>query len=216
MSSMKIAPSILSADFANLEKELKAVAKAGADWIHVDVMDGHFVNNLTIGIPVVAALKRVSPLPLDVHLMIEKPEKYVAAFVKAGADYLTIHVEATGNPQGVLNQIRILGARCGISLRPKTSLERIRPYLREIDLVLVMTVEPGFGGQEFMMDQVSKLRELEDIRRKENLSYLIEVDGGVNESTVVHCRGADVLVAGSYIFTKTNYTEAIENLKRSL
>lgn len=207
-----IAPSILSADFANLEKEIKAVAHAGADWIHVDVMDGHFVPNLTIGVPVVESLKKVSPLPLDVHLMIEKPEKYIEAFVKAGSDYLTIHVEATAEVEKCLQQIRSLGAKAGLTLRPRTPLSEIMPFLPLCDLVLVMTVEPGFGGQSFMLDQVSKISQLRQEIEKQKLSALIEVDGGVSDKTLAHLVDADVLVAGSYIF-KNNYAQAIQKLK---
>jgi ribulose-phosphate 3-epimerase len=210
--SKLVAPSILSADFANLEKELKAISVAGADWVHVDVMDGHFVPNLTIGIPVVESLKKVSPLPLDVHLMIEKPERYVEDFVKAGSDYLTIHVEATEKPHEVLRQIRSLGAKAGITLRPGTPLSEIMPYLDECDLVLVMTVEPGFGGQSFMMGQVEKMKALREERERRGLKYLIEVDGGVNEKTLAYCKDADVLVAGSYVF-RNDYKKAIESLK---
>ncbi len=207
-----IAPSILSADFANLESELKAIALAGADWVHVDVMDGHFVPNLTIGIPVVESLKKVSTLPLDVHLMIERPERYVEQFVRAGSDYLTIHVEATEKPREVLRQIRNLGAKAGITLRPGTSFDEIMPYLSEVDLVLVMTVEPGFGGQSFMMDQVEKMKILREVREQRKHTYLIEVDGGVNEKTMAYCKDADVLVAGSYIF-RNDYKKAIDLLK---
>jgi ribulose-phosphate 3-epimerase len=207
-----ISPSILSADFANLEKELKSVAEAGADWIHVDVMDGHFVPNITIGIPVVESLKKVTSLPLDVHLMIEHPEKYIEAFVKAGSDYLTVHVEALENPRAALQQIRALGAKAGITLRPGTSLDEIKPFLGDVDLVLVMTVEPGFGGQSFMTDQVQKMHELKTLREKNGWHYLIEVDGGVNEKTVSQCKDADVLVAGSYVF-KNDYKKAIGLLK---
>lgn len=210
--SKLIAPSILSADFANLEKELKAIASAGADWVHVDVMDGHFVPNLTIGIPVVESLKKISPLPLDVHLMIEEPERYIEDFVKAGSDYLTIHVEATDKPHEVLKRIRALGAKSGITLRPRTSLEEILPFLEEADLVLVMTVEPGFGGQSFMMDQVAKMKALKEERERRGLKYLIEVDGGVNEKTLEYCKDADVLVAGSFVF-RNDYKKAIELLK---
>jgi len=210
--SKLVAPSILSADFANLEKELNAIAKAGADWVHVDVMDGHFVPNLTIGIPVVESLKKVSSLPLDVHLMIEKPERYVEEFVKAGSDYLTIHVEATEKPHEVLRQIRALGAKAGITLRPGTSLDEIIPYLGECDLVLVMTVEPGFGGQSFMMDQIEKMKFLREERDRKGYKYLIEVDGGVNEKTLAFCKDADVLVAGSYVF-RNDYKKAIDLLK---
>jgi ribulose-phosphate 3-epimerase len=207
-----IAPSILSADFANLEKELKALTQAGADWVHVDVMDGHFVPNITIGVPVVESLKKVTALPLDVHLMIEKPERFVEAFIKAGADYLTIHVESTARPHDVLRQIRSLGAKAGITLRPGTSITTVLPYLEDIDLVLVMTVEPGFGGQAFMMDQVEKITRLKEEREKRGVNFLIEVDGGVNEKTVGFCKDADVLVAGSYVF-KADYKKAIESLR---
>jgi len=210
--SKLISPSILSADFANLEREVKAVAAAGADWIHVDVMDGHFVPNLTIGVPVVESLKKVSPVPLDVHLMIEKTERYIEDFINAGSDYLTIHVEATEKPHEILQRIRALGAKAGITLRPRTSLQEILPYLEEADLVLVMTVEPGFGGQSFMMDQVPKMKALREEREKRKLNYLIEVDGGVNDKTMSFCRDADVLVAGSYVF-RNDYGKAIATLK---
>jgi ribulose-phosphate 3-epimerase len=207
-----VAPSILSADFANLEKEIKAVAAAGADWIHVDVMDGHFVPNLTIGVPVVKSLKKISPLPLDVHLMIEKPERYVEDFIKAGADYLTIHVEATKDPASVLRKITALGAKAGITLRPGTPVESVLPLLNLCDLVLVMTVEPGFGGQSFMHDQIAKITALRAEIRKQHLNCLIEVDGGINAETAKLCADADVFVAGSYVFGR-NYAEGIATLK---
>nr|WP_231839174.1 ribulose-phosphate 3-epimerase [Bdellovibrio bacteriovorus] len=214
MASKMVAPSILSADFANLEKEIKAVAQAGADWIHVDVMDGRFVPNITIGIPVVKALKKVSPLPLDVHLMIEEPERYVEEFVKAGSDYLTIHVESTKDAAGTLKRIRELGAKPGITLRPRTAVEEVLPLLPLCDLVLVMTVEPGFGGQSFMNDQVAKITRLRQEISSENLSCLIEVDGGINAETAKICHEADVFVAGSYVFGK-EYGSAIASLKGS-
>ncbi|AHZ85250.1 Ribulose-phosphate 3-epimerase [Bdellovibrio bacteriovorus] len=209
-----VAPSILSADFANLEKEIKAVAQAGADWIHVDVMDGRFVPNITIGIPVVKALKKVSPLPLDVHLMIEEPERYVEEFVKAGSDYLTIHVESTKDAAGTLKRIRELGAKPGITLRPRTAVEEVLPLLPLCDLVLVMTVEPGFGGQSFMNDQVAKITRLRQEISSKHLSCLIEVDGGINAETAKICHEADVFVAGSYVFGK-EYGSAIASLKGS-
>ncbi|MBX2987293.1 MAG: ribulose-phosphate 3-epimerase [Bdellovibrionaceae bacterium] len=208
-----VAPSILSADFANLERDIKAIAAAGADWVHVDVMDGHFVPNLTIGAPVVKALKRVSPLPLDVHLMIETPEKYIEEFIKAGADWLTIHVEACDDVPGTLKRIRELGAKAGITLRPGTPLVDILPFLEQVDLVLVMTVEPGFGGQSFMDDQVAKISRLRKEIDRRGLKVLIEVDGGVNDQTVDRCREADVLVAGSYVF-KNDLRQAIQSLKK--
>ncbi len=209
-----IAPSILSADFANLARDLEAVTAAGGDWIHVDVMDGHFVDNITIGVPVVKSLKKVSKLPLDVHLMIEKPERYVEAFVKAGADYLTIHVESTEHPGAVLDQIRQLGAKPGLSLRPRTPLSEVLPFLEKIDLILVMTVEPGFGGQSFMPEQAAKVTELRKIIDEKKLNCLIEVDGGVNDKTVVHLKEADVLVAGSYVF-QNDHRKSIETLKQA-
>jgi ribulose-phosphate 3-epimerase len=207
-----VAPSILAADFANLQKELDAIAAAGADWVHVDVMDGHFVNNITIGVPVVESLKKVSKLPLDVHLMIEKPERYVEQFIQAGASYLTIHVEATSDPLPVLEKIRSLGAKAGITLRPRTPISSVLPYLSKVDLVLVMTVEPGFGGQSFMMEQVNKIIDLKSLREKHNYKYLIEVDGGVNDKTAELCRDADVLVAGNSVF-KGDYKTTIQRLK---
>lgn len=207
-----VAPSILSADFANLEKEVKAIAAAGADWAHVDVMDGHFVPNLTIGIPVVKSLKKVSPIPLDVHLMITEPEKYIADFVKAGADYLTIHVESTKDPATVLRQITALGAKAGITLRPGTPVESVIPFLNLCDLVLVMTVEPGFGGQSFMHDQIAKISELRREIKKQSLNCLIEVDGGINAETAKLCHEADVFVAGNYVFSQ-DYAKAIASLK---
>lgn len=212
MGTKWVAPSILSADFANLEKEIKAIAQAGADLVHVDVMDGHFVPNLTIGIPVVESLKKVSPLPLDVHLMIEKPEKYIEDFVKAGADYLTIHVESTTQTRQILQKIRDLGAKPGITLRPKTKLEEILPYLDLCDLILIMTVEPGFGGQSFMQDQVEKIDRLVEERSSRGLEFLIEVDGGISDKTLSYVKNADVLVAGSYVF-KNDYKTAIQKLK---
>lgn len=212
--SKLVAPSILSADFANLEKEIKAITEAGADWVHVDVMDGRFVPNITIGIPVVKSLKKVSSLPLDVHLMIEEPERYVEEFVKAGSDYLTIHVESTKDAAGTLRRIRELGAKAGITLRPRTPVEQVLPLLPLCDLVLVMTVEPGFGGQSFMHDQVAKITRLREEISSKKLNCLIEVDGGINAETAKICREADVFVAGSYVFGK-DYRSAITTLKNS-
>jgi len=204
----------LSADFSRLGEEVQAVTAAGADWIHVDVMDGHFVPNLTIGAPVVKALRPVSKIPLDVHLMIEKPEKYIEDFARAGADYLTIHVESTADVAGTLRRIRELSVRPGITLRPRTPVAEILPFLEQVDLVLIMTVEPGFGGQKFMNDQVEKIavvrRELERLKS----SALIEVDGGINAETAPLVSQADVLVAGNYVF-KNDYGQAIQTLRNS-
>ena len=200
----KIAPSILSADFANLERDIRLIRENGGDWVHVDVMDGQFVPNITIGIPVVQALRNVTELPLDVHLMIERPVRYVEEFVKAGADYLTIHVEAD-QPQNTLealDKIHALGCKAGIVLKPRTPAEAAIPYLKKCDLILVMTVEPGFGGQKFMADMMPKLKKLRQMLDAENPGCLLEVDGGVDATTHAICKenGADVLVAGSAYF----------------
>lgn len=219
MISNMIAPSILSADFADMKNEIDKITQAGANLVHVDVMDGHFVPNLTIGMPVVKSLKKVSSLPLDVHLMIEKPERYIEDFVKNGASYLTVHVEATDDVLGCIRQIKKLGAKAGITLKPKTSIENIKSLLSEVDLVLVMTVEPGFGGQTFMHDQVHKIDFLKKAKNTHSYSYLIEVDGGINEETAQVCwkHGADILVAGSAVFngekTVSNYQNNILRLK---
>ncbi|MGE4131731.1 MAG: ribulose-phosphate 3-epimerase [Bdellovibrionales bacterium] len=214
-STFLVAPSILSADFARLGEEIQAVEAAGADWIHVDVMDGHFVPNLTIGAPVVKGLKRFAKRPLDVHLMIDRPERYIEDFVKAGADYLTIHVEATPEVAGTLKRIRELGVKPGITLRPGTPVESLFPHLSLVDLVLIMTVEPGFGGQSFMADQVAKIELVRaELTRLGREDVLIEVDGGINAETAQQVRGADVLVAGNFVF-KNDYASAIQQLKRS-
>ncbi len=218
MSKKLIAPSLLSSDFADLKTEIAKVTEAGAHLLHVDVMDGHFVPNLTIGMPVVKAIKGATKLPLDVHLMIESPEKYIEEFAKAGSDYLTIHVESTAKVKDCLLQIRKLKMKPGITLRPKTKLDEIKPFLALVDLVLIMTVEPGFGGQSFMHDQLEKVSWLKSYRDKNHLSYLIEIDGGVNEQTAQLCweAGADVLVAGSAVFTgeksADNYRTNIQKL----
>lgn len=207
-----VAPSILSADFARLGEEIGKVEKAGADWIHVDVMDGHFVPNLTIGAPVVKSLRPITKLPLDVHLMIDEPERYIGDFAKAGADYLTIHVEATEKVEQTLKDIRALGVKPGITLRPRTKVEEIFPFIKLVDLILVMTVEPGFGGQSFMRDQVAKLKALKTELKKQNAQALLEVDGGINNETAREVTDADVLVAGNYVF-KNDYAHAIRTLK---
>ena len=200
----KIAPSILSADFANLERDIHDIEKNGADWVHVDVMDGIFVPNISIGIPVVQAIRPVTDLPLDVHLMIDRPIRYVEQFVKAGADWLTIHVEAD-QPQNTLealDKIHALGCKAAISLKPRTPAEAAIPYLAKCDMILVMTVEPGFGGQKFMADMMPKIRRLRELLDQVNPECLIEVDGGVDANTCSICKesGAQVLVTGSAYF----------------
>lgn len=199
-----LAPSILAADFANLQRDIQDMERSGADWVHVDVMDGLFVPNISIGIPVVRAIRPVTKLPLDVHLMIEKPIRYVEQFIKAGADVLTLHLEAD-QPQNTLealDRIHALGCKAGIVLKPKTPAEAAIPYLKKCDVILVMTVEPGFGGQKFMADMMPKVKALKALLARYNPGCLLEVDGGVDENTCALCKesGADVLVAGSAYF----------------
>ena len=200
----KVSPSILAADFANLERDIRGLAAAGADYVHVDVMDGEFVPNITIGIPVVAALRRVTELPLDVHLMIDRPLRYVDRFCEAGADILTVHVEADKpeNTLEALKRIRSHGVRAAVSVKPKTPAEAVLPFLPCCDLILVMTVEPGFGGQSFMADIMPKLKTIRGYIDSQNPRCELEVDGGVNEKTAETCKenGANVLVAGSAYF----------------
>ena len=200
----KIAPSILSADFANLERDIRDIRSNGGDWVHVDVMDGLFVPNISIGIPVVQAIRPVTDLPLDVHLMIDRPIRYVEQFVKAGADWLTIHVEADqpANTLACLDKIRQLGCKAAISLKPGTPAEAARVFLPKCDMVLVMTVKPGFGGQKFMADMMPKLRTLRQMLDEVNPACILEVDGGVDANTCALCKenGAEVLVAGSAYF----------------
>ena len=207
-----ISPSILSADFANLERDIKLVESNGADWIHVDVMDGHFVPNITIGVPVVASIRKVTKLPLDVHLMIENPEKYVEAFAKAGANILTFHYECGSDIKSTIDLIKSFGVKAGLSIKPKTSPEVILPYLNDLDLVLVMTVEPGFGGQKFMQDCAKKIPVIK-ANAPENL--IIQVDGGINAETARICTsyGANSLVAGSYIYKSNDVKVAIDSLR---
>ena len=213
----KIAPSILSADFANLERDIHDLEVNGADWVHVDIMDGIFVPNISIGIPVVAAIRPVTDLPLDVHLMIDRPVRYVEQFVKAGADYVTIHVESD-QPQNILealDKIHEAGAKAGIVLKPKTPVEAAIPYLEKCDLILVMTVEPGFGGQKFMADMMPKIKQLREWMDDINPDCLIEVDGGVDAVTHTVCKenGADVLVAGSAYFKATDRATFVKTIQ---
>lgn len=207
---VRIAPSILSADFARLAEDIREVETGGCEIIHVDVMDGHFVPNLTIGPLVVKSLRKVTQLPLDVHLMIDEPIRYVEDFAKAGSDWLTIHVEATDKVSETLSKIKELGMKPGLSLRPGTPIESLEPYLDQVELVLVMSVEPGFGGQSFMPDQMEKVKWL-----KQRFKGEISVDGGVNAKTfqTVIDAGATILVAGSAVFGSENRAEAIAALR---
>ena len=201
---MKLSPSVLSADFSALGNEVRAMQQAGADYAHIDIMDGHFVPNLSMGFPVVQALRRVSDIVLDVHLMIDQPLRYVERFCKAGADILTIHVEADTpeHTMEALKKIRACGVHPAISVKPKTPAEAVLPYLDDVDLILVMTVEPGFGGQSFMEDMMPKLRTIRGYIDEKRPGCELEVDGGVNLQTAELCKknGADVLVAGSAYF----------------
>ncbi|MBK9294979.1 MAG: ribulose-phosphate 3-epimerase [Oligoflexia bacterium] len=217
MSQVIIAPSILSSNFSKLGEEIKAVEKAGADWIHVDVMDGMFVDNITIGPGVIKSVREVSSLPFDVHLMIEKPERYVDAFLDAGADYLTLHVEASSGDaiEAALRKIRARGAKPGITLRPQTSLERVEKFFPLVDLVLIMTVSPGWGGQAFMQDQLEKVRAVRTWANANKPMMHVEVDGGINAETAKLARtaGANVFVAGNYIYRSKDYASAIASLR---
>lgn len=214
---IKVAPSILSADFVNLERDIRALAPTGADYVHVDVMDGIFVPNITIGIPVVAAIRRITALPLDVHLMIDRPLRYVEQFCKAGSDILTVHVEAdtAENTLLALKKIRECGVRAALCVKPKTPAEAVLPFLPYCDLILVMTVEPGFGGQAFMADMMPKLRAIRDYIDAQNPACELEVDGGVNRETAKLCRenGANVLVAGSAYFKSPDPAEFVRAVK---
>ncbi|MBS4760553.1 MAG: ribulose-phosphate 3-epimerase [Clostridium sp.] len=213
MSKIIVSPSILSADFANLQSEVEELEEAGADWIHIDVMDGHFVPNLTIGAPVVKAIKPHTNIPLDVHLMIENPQNYIEDFVKAGANIITFHYEATKEmTEDVISHIKSHDILVGLSIKPKTEPQEILKYLLMVDMVLIMTVEPGFGGQSFMEDCAKKIPV---IRQNAPENLIIQVDGGINEKTAKTCidLGANSLVAGSYIFKSTDMEEAIKSLR---
>ncbi|MFH0763795.1 MAG: ribulose-phosphate 3-epimerase [Candidatus Omnitrophota bacterium] len=210
MQKIMIAPSILSADFSRLGEEIRAVEKAGADWIHIDVMDGHFVDNITMGPVVVKSIRPVTKLPLDTHLMIKNPQKYIERFAKCGSDIITFHIEVEADPKEIIRLIRYYKKKVGVSIRPKTDLKTLPAILPMVDMVLVMTVEPGFGGQEFMPDCVAKIEELRRIFRKD-----IEVDGGVNGTTAAEVikAGANIIVAGTSVFGTKDYAEAIRKLR---
>ncbi len=216
----KVAPSILSADFVNLERDIHHIAQCGADYVHIDVMDGIFVPNITIGLPVVSAIRRITDLPLDVHLMIDRPLRYVERFCDAGADILTIHVEADTQENNLeaLRRIRQKGVRAAVSIKPGTPASAVDPYVDLVDLILVMTVEPGFGGQKFMEDMMPKVRALRKIIDVRIPGVELEVDGGVNPETAKTCveAGANVLVAGSALFKAPDTAEFIRGLQHIL
>ena len=206
MKKIQISPSILSADFSQLGKEIKKLEDAGADMIHVDVMDGHFVPNLTIGPPVIKALKKDSSIPFDVHLMISPVHKYIESYAKAGADVITIHPETTDNLENSINKIKELKKKVGVSLNPETKIEIIEKYLDKLDLILVMSVNPGFGGQKFMPQVLEKVEKLDKIRKKKELNFDIEIDGGIDfeNSKLAIKSGANILVSGTTIFKSNN------------
>lgn len=215
---MKIAPSILSADFTKLGEEIREVEAAGADYIHIDIMDGHFVPNITMGPFIVDAVKTITNLPLDVHLMIEHPEQYIHEFAQAGADFITVHVEADKHIHRTLQAIRQLGVKSGVVLNPATPVSMIENILEEIDMVLLMTVNPGFGGQAFIEAVLPKIREIRNMVQAKNLDIDIEVDGGIDTKTVKLCKdaGANVFVAGSAIFGVTDRKIAIQEIRSSI
>jgi len=212
-----VAPSILSADFSKLGKEIKAIENAGADWIHIDVMDGHFVPNITIGPVVVSKIRKVSDLFFDVHLMIEDPKKYIEHFSKAGADLITIHAEACNNLRSLIKKIKELGCKAGVSINPETSVDAIKGIIKDVDLVLVMSVHPGFGGQSFIKDVLPKIKKVRNLIDETGKEIYLEVDGGINNKNAkaVIEHGANVLVAGNFVFTSDNYKEAIQSIKEA-
>jgi len=211
-----IAPSILSADFSKLGDEIQSVEKAGADWIHVDVMDGHFVPNITIGPLIVEAARRITSLPLDVHLMIENPDRYIEDFAKAGADLISVQVEACIHLNRTIQMIKSMDLRAGVVLNPSTPLSALEWVLEDVDFVMIMSVNPGFGGQKFIPNTIDKIRSLRQMIQDRGLSILIEIDGGVNETTIknISDAGVDVFVAGSAIFKSPNYKETISKFRK--
>lgn len=212
-----IAPSILAADFANLEREVTMINESMADWIHVDVMDGVFVPNISFGIPVIEAIKRHAKKPLDVHLMIVQPERYVDAFQKAGAEILTVHIEASTHLHRTIQQIKAAGMKAGVALNPHTSVSQLKDTIQDIDLICMMSVNPGFGGQKFIENTYRKVAELKSLIESQQSKALIEIDGGVNQQNAKPLldAGANVLVAGNFVFSSPNPKEVIQRLKSS-
>lgn len=218
MKPITIAPSILSADFSRLKDEIQAVEQAGADWLHVDVMDGHYVPNLTIGPVVLESVRKVTRMPLDVHLMITDPDKYAPEFIKAGADWISIHPDTCENPKFSLTRIRELGAKASIAVNPNVSLDRIESFFLDVDMVLIMTVFPGFAGQAFIEEMVEKIISARSIISEKRLSVLIEADGGIKADNLarVVAAGAEVIVSGSGIFKTPNYAETIAKMRAAV
>ena len=212
---VKISPSVLAADLSNLASEVLDIEKAGADMVHLDVMDGVFVSNISFGLPVIASLRKKSNMIFDVHLMIQSPEKYASRFIDAGADILTFHLEACSDPISLLDEIRSQGVMAAISVKPKTPVEEVYPYLEYCDMVLIMTVEPGYGGQKLIPETLEKVRKLKAEVEKRNLNIEIQVDGGINSTNAAEAiaAGAGIIVAGSSVFSSTDRKSAIEGLR---
>ena len=213
--SIKVSPSILAADFANLSEECSKIDKSNADWFHLDIMDGLFVPNISFGMPVVRTIRQLTKKPLDVHLMIVQPEKYITEFINLGSNIITVHIEATNNLNQIINKIHKSSLKSGIAINPQTPISDLKEYINKVDLICLMGVNPGFAGQKFIESTHERLQELKNLIISSGSSALIEVDGGVNKENYQQLKsnGADVLVAGSYIFNSPNYNIAIDNLK---
>ncbi|HML34402.1 ribulose-phosphate 3-epimerase [Sporomusa sphaeroides] len=213
--TIKIAPSILSADFSRLADEITKIEQAGADWVHIDVMDGHFVPNLTFGPPVVAAIRKVTPLPFDVHLMVNNPQDLIEPFARAGADIITVHAETAPHLHRLIQTIKELGKKAGVSLNPSTPLSAVEEVLADVDMLLIMSVNPGFGGQKFIPGAVNKIARLKSMLDERNLIVDIEVDGGINAATArqVIAAGANILVAGSAVYGAPDIPQAINAIR---